>query len=126
LNDNGVIYLNNSSINIKGVNFWGSPVQPKFFNMAFNKDRGEEIKKYWDLIPEDADVLITHTPPYGILDLTRKGVNVGCEELAKKIQELKIKLSLFGHVHEAQGEIVKDKTLFINTACIVSSTIIEA
>ena len=48
LNDNGVIYLNNSSINIKGVNFWGSPVQPKFFNMAFNKDRGEEIKKYWD------------------------------------------------------------------------------
>ena len=69
---------------------------------------------------------VSDVPPYGILDLTRKGVNVGCEELAKKIQELKIKLSLFGHVHEAQGEIVKDKTLFINTACIVSSTIIEA
>jgi len=33
----------------------------------------------------DTDVLITHGPPYGILDLTDEGVKAGCEELMKAV-----------------------------------------
>ncbi len=58
---------------IEGLKFYGSPWQPTFHNWAFNLDRGEEIKKVWDKIPNDTDVLITHGPPFGILDKTVEG-----------------------------------------------------
>jgi Icc-related predicted phosphoesterase len=61
-------YLEDETIEIEGLKFYGSPWQPEFHNWAFNLNRGEEIKKKWDLIPNDTDVLITHGPPYGILD----------------------------------------------------------
>jgi len=89
---------------IEGVKFYGSPWQPRFFDWAFNLDRGEEIKKKWDLIPMDTDVLITHGPPYGILDLTHEGEKVGCEELMKAVLRVQPKIHIFGHIHEAYGE----------------------
>src|SRR5690625_1620059 len=64
----GIIYLNDSGVEIEGIKFWGSPVTPWFYNWAFNRDRGEEIKQHWDLIPDDIRVLITHGPPSRILD----------------------------------------------------------
>jgi predicted phosphodiesterase len=60
----GVTYLNDSGITIDGINFWGSPVQPRFFDWAFNRDRGAEIDRHWQLIPPDVDVLLTHGPPH--------------------------------------------------------------
>jgi len=51
---------------IEDLKFWGSPVQPEFFNWAFNRERGEDICKHWDLIPDDTDILITHGPAFGI------------------------------------------------------------
>ncbi len=43
-----IIYLNDSGININGVQIWGSPVSPFFYNWAFNRHRGVDIKKHWD------------------------------------------------------------------------------
>lgn len=45
---------------IDGLKIWGSPIQHEFFNWAFNRKRGKEIKKHWDLIPSDTNILITH------------------------------------------------------------------
>ena len=64
----GVHYLHDSGCEIDGVRFWGSPVSPRFFDWAFNRDRGADIRRHWDMIPTGADVLITHGPPHGILD----------------------------------------------------------
>jgi hypothetical protein len=52
-----------SKINIEGIRIWGSPWQPNYHEWAFMLERGEVIKKKWDLIPEGTDVLITHGPP---------------------------------------------------------------
>jgi len=46
-----IIYLNDQLITIDGINIWGSPITPWFFDWAFNRERGEDIKKHWDLIP---------------------------------------------------------------------------
>ena len=64
----GVIYLNDSLVEIEGIKIWGSPITPYFYNWAFNRFRGDNIKTYWDKIPNDIDILITHGPPYMILD----------------------------------------------------------
>jgi Icc-related predicted phosphoesterase len=113
-----VFYLNDSGITIEGIRFWGSPVQPAFLNWAFNKNRGDEINAHWKLIPNGTDILITHGPPYGILDKTIDGRNVGCEDLMLKIMEIKPKISVFGHIHEAYGIEESNGTTFINASVI--------
>jgi len=85
------------------------------------KKRGQEIKKIWDEIPLDVDILITHGPPYGHGDTvpyigsTRQ---VGCLELLKAIQVAKPKIHIFGHVHESYGisESEEMETLFVNAS----------
>lgn len=99
------------------VQFWGSPVTPTFFDWAFNRDRGPSIKKHWDKINLDTEVLITHGPPYGILDETPKGEHAGCVDLLNQIEKLpKLKVVAFGHIHSANGIIVKNGITFINAA----------
>ena len=114
--DAGAIYLNDSQTVIEGIKIWGSPIQPRFFDWAFNRDRGEEINKHWELIPEDTDVLITHGPPYGILDKIKNGNLVGCEELRKRVDLLKPKVHAFGHIHESSGIKEISGTTFVNAS----------
>lgn len=113
-----VIYLNDSSINIEGIKFYGSPITPFFYNWAFNRRRGAEIKKHWDLIPNDVDVLITHGPPFGMLDKTKQGDEVGCKELSQAINTIKPKYHIFGHIHEAYGNYQNADTHFINASVL--------
>lgn len=113
-----IIYLNDSGIEINGVYIWGSPIQPTFYNWAFNRDRGKDIKRHWDLIPEHTDVLITHGPPYGILDKTIKGEQVGCQDLLNRVHQIKPKLHVFGHIHEGYGIHQNKQTSFVNTSIL--------
>ena len=113
LNEN-TFYLYNSSVEIDGIKIWGSPYTPTFFNWAFNLDRGKVIAKIWKQIPTDTDILVTHGPPFGILDKTISGLNVGCEELLKKVNQIKPKYHLFGHIHENYGIQRNQFTTFMN------------
>lgn len=115
----GIIYLNDSGVTINGINIWGSPIQPEFNNWAFNRKRGDEIKKHWDLIPLDTDILITHGPPFGYLDATAYLQRVGCVDLLKRVMKVKPKYHVFGHVHEAYGIKKNDEgTGFINASIL--------
>jgi Icc-related predicted phosphoesterase len=114
----GVIYLNDSGVTIEGIQFWGSPVQPRFFDWAFNRDRGADINRHWQLIPPDVDVLLTHGPPHGILDRTTDGQEVGCEMLLKRVGEVKPQLAVFGHIHEGYGMVEKDGVVYVNASVL--------
>jgi len=57
---NGVVFLNDSGIEIDGFSFWGSPITPRFHDWAFMRDSGEDIEKHWRLIPENTSMLVTH------------------------------------------------------------------
>jgi len=111
----GVIYLQNSSATINGFNIYGSPITPYFLGMAFNKRRGNEIRKEWNKIPENTDILITHGPPIGILDN-----EMGCESLKEKVLIIKPTLHVFGHIHEHHGTIKEHGTCFVNAALVNS------
>ena len=112
-------YLENSGAQILGLRFWGSPVQPTFHNWAFNSDRGAPIRRYWKKIPADTDVLVTHGPPFGILDKTDiLGPHLGCEELSKAVARIKPRLHVFGHIHGGYGTKSTDGNL-ISSNCAV-------
>lgn len=118
----GLIYLNDSAVEINGIKIWGSPITPWFHDWAFNRQRGEEIRKHWELIPSDTDILITHGPPFGILDKTWRGQSVGCEELTKIILDEKklhkLKLHVFGHIHEDKGIKKINNIHFVNASSV--------
>jgi 3',5'-cyclic AMP phosphodiesterase CpdA len=127
LSQSDVTYLEDSGFTIdssefsKPIKFWGSPWQPEFYNWAFNLPRsGDELKKYWDMIPEDTDVLITHGPPSEIKDFVnnwRQPVrNVGCELLRFRVEQIKPMVHVFGHIHEAYGVERNEETLYVNAS----------
>lgn len=113
-----VIYLNDEGTEIEGIKIWGSPVSPWFYDWAFNRQRGEEIKRHWDLIPKETDILITHGPVYGIRDLTFDRQKVGCEELCKRIWEIHPSLHICGHIHEAYGVSEANGITFVNASIL--------
>ena len=103
----------------KMVKIWGTPWQPEFHNWAYNLPRGEKLKEKWDMIPTNTDILITHGPPFGKLDyVPYDGVNVGCEELMKRVEQIKPKIHVFGHIHEGYGYVFDGTTHFINAAVL--------
>lgn len=111
-----VHYLEDSEITLDGIKFYGSPWQPEFYNWAFNLPRGEELAKKWALIPDDTDVLITHGPPFGILDTTLTSFRPGCDDLLIRVNQIKPKIHVFGHIHYGYGMRQIDNTTFINAA----------
>jgi Icc-related predicted phosphoesterase len=113
-----ITYLEDSGIGIDGVKFYGSPHQPWFYDWAFNLPRnGKELAHYWSLIPDDTDVLITHGPPWGILDQPFGAYeHVGCELLLKRVNEVKPKVHAFGHIHGSYGRQRIGETLFLNAS----------
>ena len=88
---------------------------------GFQLKNSNESKKIFDQIPTDIkiDILISHGPPYRILDKTLKGSHVGDNYLySKVINEIKPKVMIFGHIHESFGIYQSDNidTTFINAA----------
>ncbi len=119
----GVFYLNDESITIEGIKIWGSPVTPWFHSWAFNRLRGPDIKKHWDKIPDDVDILLTHGPAAGILDSVG-GESVGCVDLLQAIYRTKPSIHCFGHIHK-HSQIpmeINKKTIQFYNAAMVDST----
>ncbi|HLD91667.1 MAG TPA: metallophosphatase domain-containing protein [Patescibacteria group bacterium] len=129
---NNIIYLNNTSIVIEGIKIHGSASTPIFCDWAFNRSRTIEdankgrakalgqtfIGDDWDKIPIDTDILITHGPPYGILDETVRGDLCGCELLLDTVMRNNIKMHVFGHIHEARGTKWEGLCLFVNASVL--------
>lgn len=117
LQDDLLLFDNNGDYD-KMIKIYGSPWQPAFYNWAFNLPRnGTEMEYVWNNIPTNTDILITHGPPNGILDNTYDG-HVGCSLLLNRINTIKPKIHIFGHIHSGYGYLFKDGTHFINASCL--------
>jgi Icc-related predicted phosphoesterase len=109
------IYLQDSGCEIEGLTFYGSPWTPVFFDWAFMLS-DEELAAKWALIPPRVDVLLTHGPPHGVLDLTHRDERAGSATLLERIREVNPRLHVFGHIHEAAGRTEFGGTVFLNAS----------
>jgi len=116
------VYLQDSEVNVEGLTIWGSPWQPEFNNWAFNKPR-DRLKPYWDMIPDNVDILVTHCPPFGFLDSNTarydSRTKFGCRDLKDAMYRVRPLVHAFGHIHGGYGKniYVDDdghKTLLFN------------
>lgn len=95
-----VIFLNNSGVNIEGVNFYALEARPWLHQAAS--------------IPTDTDILITHGAPSSILD-----EGSGCLKLLNVIQIYNPKIHIFGHIHsEGDMHTTVGNTEFYNVSII--------
>lgn len=129
-----ITYLDQQAAVVQGLRFYGAPHTPRFFDWAFNVDRGPALEKIWSRIPDDTQILVTHGPPWGRLDVVNRPLgemdnpnygsnfwlektHVGCQDLARRIQQLKdLKLHCFGHIHAAGREVSADGVTFVNAS----------
>lgn len=102
------------------IKIYGSPWQPEFCNWAFNLPKnGWEIEQKWNDIPENTDILITHGPSFGQLDkIIGQKDNLGCEILNVRIEKIKPKIHVCGHIHSGYGYIRKDNTHYFNASIL--------
>jgi Icc-related predicted phosphoesterase len=115
---NNIHFLFNQSIILEGIKFFGSPNSRIFGSWSFMNTE-KELKDIYDTIPEDTNILITHTPAFEILDLTRSGENAGSHSLRKRIKELKyLKYHIVGHIHEGFGAITEGDLKIFNTSLL--------
>lgn len=115
----GITYLQDREVQIDGLRIYGSPWSPRFNNWAFNVDRGQKLLDIWRHIPEKVDVLVTHGPAFGTLDVTVNGQHVGCEDLSEELEgRVHPRLHVFGHIHHSYGICEKNKTISVNASCL--------
>ena len=134
MKNRGIIYLENASVKIEGLLIWGSPYTPRYGEWAFMRAE-QELGSIWNTIPDDADIVITHSPPRGMLDLTFDNEIsgtpyyrlCGSQSLAERINEVQPVLHCFGHIHNSgQGTFVFNagtrlkegsRTIYSNGSC---------
>lgn len=121
------IYLEHEMVEIEGLKIFGSPYTKAFGDWAFNV-KPEKLFKLWESVPE-CDILITHGPPLGILDLSYNRQNelefCGDKSLLKHIPRINPLINCFGHIHnnsniQNTGTRVLEglRTTFINSALV--------
>ncbi|MEO1518614.1 MAG: metallophosphatase domain-containing protein [Bacteroidota bacterium] len=108
-------YLCNSSVTIDGIKIWGSPVTPDMVGWAYGRER-KEMKAHWQYMPSNIDILLTHTPPFGILDKSSGHKQLGCQALLEKVQKRQPKYHIFGHIHASYGMKTVGETTYINAS----------
>jgi Icc-related predicted phosphoesterase len=124
-----VEYLCNSGTEFDDLKIWGTPHSLIFDGVNPNctafMGTEKELKESYDLIPDDIDILISHSPPYGILDAIkrdyRKIEHTGSHSLLKAMCRVKPKIMVFGHIHEHGGEMID----LMMTKCINASYVNE-
>jgi len=117
--------LVDSGIDIAGLRIWGSPVTP-LYGGAFGMSSSADRKRHWARVPDDTDILVTHGPPFGILDHALGSQrHEGCPELLEAVLRVRPRLHVFGHIHYGYGTQKTNTTLFVNAAVFTAGDLRE-
>jgi len=117
--DKNIHLLHDTEVIINGIKFYGTPYTPFFCNWAFNLYE-PELSEVYEKIPVDTNVLLTHGPPFKIMDLNfAGGEHCGSQSLAKIIDKklYGLKLHVFGHIHEPSG-IINGTPIYVNASIL--------
>lgn len=113
---NGTLLLNESAM-IGPAKVWASPMTVHYRG-AFGQSNVADRAKAYAAIPMDTDILVTHGPPYGVLDSSPAEYPgpLGDRELREAVIRVRPKLHVFGHVHASYGVRATRHTTFVNAA----------
>lgn len=122
----GVILLWDKEVQLEGLRLYGSPYrvvpEERFYQKKSSKSRYSAFMitetwadLVWREIPSELDILVTHMPPYGILDKNRE-ICWGSLALLNHVKRTQPKYHIFGHIHDEYGLIHNGNTTFANVS----------
>jgi Icc-related predicted phosphoesterase len=111
----GVIYLEESGVEIEGLNIWGSPMNAFNHGSAFSKSK-DEIAEHWEKIPDNSDLVIIRTPAYGVLDENPQGEHLGCKDLLRRLVKVEPLYFVCGYPEGLHGSEYNHGIHFINAS----------
>lgn len=118
---NYVKILTNKEFTYKGIKFFGSPYcnySPEIIK-SMNTLEEPLLKKIFKDIPENTDVLITHSPPYGFGDtVVNQSYHLGSISLAERVRIIKPKIHIFGHIHTGKKYTKENGTKYYNVSVL--------
>ena len=88
---------------VDGIKFYGMPWTQFYNHWAFAYENSAHAKELTDAIPMDTDILITHTPPFGLFDENSHRHQLGCTYVRDAVERVRPAIHAFGHVHECGG-----------------------
>ena len=104
-----LIYLCDNGMVFKGVRIYGTPWMPTpFVNKAFSSDDSDFLREKYSGIPQNVDILITHTVPYdcnyiGFSDRDMR--DLGSKELREAVASRNVRFLIGGHIHETRERV---------------------
>lgn len=122
-----ITFLIHEEVIIEGIKFFGSPYTPSYGKSWAYMIQRNRMQMVWKSLPDDTDVLITHGPPKGFLDITKELdgslIQVGCKALTNRVSEIKPMIHCFGHIHDEPdihnyGVFQRGDRRIINAACL--------
>ncbi len=110
------IALHGSSVELKDTIFFGIgggvPITPfGSWSYDFSEEEAEELLMDCPM----GSVLVSHSPPYGMLDCSSHGKHLGSTAVRKTVEDKSPKLVVCGHIHESGGKMLRfGDTMVIN------------
>lgn len=113
-NEPATIRLRNPTGPMTEFKVYGSPHVPHcgLWAFCYGSDPHPDLKtllspsgkEIWDAIPQDTDILVTHTPALTHCDYSPLAErHLGCEDLGQALGRVRPRLHVCGHVHPARG-----------------------
>lgn len=114
-----VIYLNEELVEVEGLKIYGYPITSTFFDWSYMRDRGSpEMLAGLAKIPTGVDIILSHGPAAGILDIVPDGSHAGCEDLLKELDRIRPKVMICGHLHSNNGFKEVNNILHVNASIL--------
>ena len=108
--------LIDAGVEADGISIWGSPLTT-LYGGAFGMSSAADRRRHWAQIPKGLDILVTHTPPSGVLDCgSNSERHEGCPELREAVLQARPRVHVFGHIHGGYGTFQSEHTLFVNAS----------
>jgi Icc-related predicted phosphoesterase len=117
------VYCEDKLIQMDKKRIYFSPWIPPIGGWAFEYRTANMARHIWEKIPPKLNLLVTHTPPSGVgllewSDNSYRHGPSGCPYLRERIDKVKPKFHVFGHIHEGYGMIEQKGTTFINVSSL--------
>ncbi|MEM0453626.1 MAG: metallophosphoesterase family protein [Sulfolobales archaeon] len=99
-----------------GILFDGTTLNVGNYRIGFigGLSAHQSIRKFYERVKENVDILVTHFPPKGCLDLVMSKFHGGLHELNSIIAKYKVKYVLTGHYHDNVGSCTLENAIVIN------------
>lgn len=107
--DRGVQIVSEGIVDVEGLLIGCVSLTPNFGGWAFGGNVMQLHESYNSVLSSDIDILATHGPAFGVLDLNFDRFRCGSEILSESLMTYRhrngkpIIAHLFGHIHESRG-----------------------